>query len=105
MDILARAGICERASIDECYLDLTAESKKRLAAAAGQPPAPPSFDEVHVCAEHGPVSAAPICTCSLQHPSQAAFAELLTSVPACCVSAPCNPAALPGICCRSQRLT
>ncbi|KAK9812531.1 hypothetical protein WJX73_006603 [Symbiochloris irregularis] len=55
MDILGRLGTCERASIDECYLDLTVEARKRLSAAAGHPPRPTSFERVHVCTEQGPV--------------------------------------------------
>ena len=66
MDILARMGTCERASIDECYLDLTAESRKRLAAAAGTLQHPDSFDRVHVCTENGPVSflVTFVCSCA-----------------------------------------
>ena len=56
MDILGRTATCERASIDECYLDLSAEARKRLAAGAGRPQHPTSFERVHVCTESGPVS-------------------------------------------------
>lgn len=50
-DILARLAICEKASIDECYLDITAEAKRRLeqSPASLAPPARP--DQIHVCGE------------------------------------------------------
>lgn len=48
LDILARCSICERASIDECYLDLTEEAHRRLEAGAGVPPFPINSDQVHV---------------------------------------------------------
>lgn len=38
LDILARRARCERASIDEAYLDLTAEAQRTLAAGEGAPP-------------------------------------------------------------------
>lgn len=53
MDILSRIGIVERASIDECYLDLTQESHIRLAACNGQPPLPVNADRVHICGQVG----------------------------------------------------
>ena len=53
MDILSRTGIVERASIDECYLDLTQESHIRLAACNGQPPLPVNADRVHICGQVG----------------------------------------------------
>lgn len=40
LDILARLAKTERASIDECYLDLTAEAQRRLEACAGVPALP-----------------------------------------------------------------
>lgn len=51
VDILSRMSICERASIDECYLDLTEEAHKRLAACHGQPLLPVNPDRVHVCGQ------------------------------------------------------
>lgn len=54
VDILSRIGIVERASIDECYLDLTEESHSRLAACSGQPNLPVSADRVHICGQVGP---------------------------------------------------
>ena len=53
VDILSRIGIVERASIDECYLDLTEESHTRLAACNGQPPLPVNPDRVHICSQVG----------------------------------------------------
>lgn len=53
VDILSRIGIVERASIDECYIDLTEESRARLAACNGQPPLPVNPDRVHVCGQVG----------------------------------------------------
>ncbi len=44
-------AICERASIDECYLDLTEEAHKRLAACGGQPLLPINPDRVHICGQ------------------------------------------------------
>ena len=51
LDILARLSIAERASIDECYLDITQEASKRLAACSGHPPLPIHLEQVHVCGE------------------------------------------------------
>ena len=51
VEILSRIAICERASIDECYLDLTEEAHKRLAACGGQPPLPVNSDRVHICGQ------------------------------------------------------
>ena len=51
VEILSRIAICERASIDECYLDLTEEAHKRLAACGGQPPLPVNPDRVHICGQ------------------------------------------------------
>lgn len=51
LDILARLSIAERASIDECYLDISEEAKKRLAASSAHPPLPINVDQVHVCGE------------------------------------------------------
>ncbi|PRW58740.1 DNA polymerase eta isoform B [Chlorella sorokiniana] len=48
LQILSRLGIAERASIDECYLDLTAEAQRRLEACGGVPPLPMHPDQVHV---------------------------------------------------------
>lgn len=67
MDILGRLGVCERASIDECYLDLTAEARKRLSAAAGRPQRPVSFERVHVCTEEGPVCPPKLLTLHAGH--------------------------------------
>ncbi|KAL3149821.1 hypothetical protein ABBQ38_013642 [Trebouxia sp. C0009 RCD-2024] len=53
VDILSRIGIVERASIDECYLDLTEESHSRLAACSGQPNLPVNADRVHICGQEG----------------------------------------------------
>lgn len=53
VEILSRMAICERASIDECYLDLTEEAHKRLAACGGQPPLPINPDRVHICGQEG----------------------------------------------------
>lgn len=47
--ILQRMGICERASIDECYLDITVEARKRLSNSLGQMPRPGDLSRVHVC--------------------------------------------------------
>lgn len=47
-DILARLAVTERASIDECYLDITHEARHRMAAAGGHPPVPVHLDQVHV---------------------------------------------------------
>ena len=51
LDILARLSIAERASIDECYLDITLEASKRLAACSGYPYLPILPEQVHVCGE------------------------------------------------------
>ena len=51
VDILSRIGVVERASIDECYLDLTEESHSRLAACNGQPGLPANADRVHICGQ------------------------------------------------------
>ena len=51
MDILSRIGVVERASIDECYLDLTEEAHTRLAACNGQPILPVNPDRVHICGQ------------------------------------------------------
>lgn len=51
VDILSRKSICERASIDECYIDITAEAQRRLAASSGQPAMPVSPQQVHVCGQ------------------------------------------------------
>ncbi|KAK9915303.1 hypothetical protein WJX75_007291 [Coccomyxa subellipsoidea] len=53
LEILARLSIAERASIDECYLDISEEAKKRLAASSAHPPLPINVDQVHVCGEEG----------------------------------------------------
>lgn len=53
VDILSRIAICERASIDECYLDLTEEAHSRLAAFNGHPPLPVNADRVHICGQEG----------------------------------------------------
>ncbi|KAK9862849.1 hypothetical protein WJX84_002605 [Apatococcus fuscideae] len=51
VDILSRKSICERASIDECYIDITAEAQRRLTASSGQPAMPISPRQVHVCGQ------------------------------------------------------
>ena len=48
LDILGTVAVCERASIDECYLDLTEEAHRRMAAAGGSPPLPVNPEQVHV---------------------------------------------------------
>ncbi|BDA43773.1 DNA polymerase eta [Coccomyxa sp. Obi] len=53
LGILARLSIAERASIDECYLDISEEAKKRMAACSGHPPLPVNLEQVHVCGEEG----------------------------------------------------
>jgi hypothetical protein len=60
LEILARLSIAERASIDECYLDISEEAKKRLAASSAHPPLPINVDQVHVCGE---ASAPPFFYC------------------------------------------
>ena len=47
-DVLARLAVTERASIDECHLDLTEEARRRVAACAGHPPLPVRQEQVHV---------------------------------------------------------
>ncbi|KAK9826753.1 hypothetical protein WJX81_005483 [Elliptochloris bilobata] len=51
MDVLSRLSICERASIDECYLDISAEAARRLAAASGHPQPPVNADRIHVAGQ------------------------------------------------------
>ena len=51
MDVLSRLSICERASIDECYLDVSAEAARRLAAASGHPQPPVNADRIHVAGQ------------------------------------------------------
>ena len=51
VEILSRVSTCERASIDECYLDITAEALRRLEACAGTPALPANVHEVHVCGQ------------------------------------------------------
>jgi DNA polymerase eta len=53
LQVLSRLSIAERASIDECYLDIAEEAKKRMAACSGNPPLPVNVDEVHVSGEVG----------------------------------------------------
>ena len=53
MEVLARCSVCERASIDECYLDVTEEARRRLAACAGHPPLPPDADRIHIPGQAG----------------------------------------------------
>ncbi|KAJ9529662.1 hypothetical protein QJQ45_014431, partial [Haematococcus lacustris] len=49
-DVLSRLSVCERASIDEVYLDVSEEAARRLAAVPPDqaPPAPPCWRGVHV---------------------------------------------------------
>ncbi len=49
--MLSRLSICERASIDECYLDISAEAGRRLAAASGSPPPPVDVERSHVAGQ------------------------------------------------------
>ena len=49
-DILARLAICEKASIDECYLDITAEARKR-AEDQQQLNSPVNAHQVHISGE------------------------------------------------------
>ena len=49
--MLSRLSICERASIDECYLDISAEAGRRLAAAAGNPAPTPDAERIHVAGQ------------------------------------------------------
>ena len=51
MDVLSRLSTCERASIDECYLDISAEAARRLAAASGHPQPPVNADRIHVAGQ------------------------------------------------------
>lgn len=51
LGILARLSTAERASIDECYLDISEEAKRRLAACSAHPPLPINLEQVHVCGE------------------------------------------------------
>ena len=53
-NILARLAICEKASIDECYLDITAEAKHRLEASLGVPAVPVNAEQVHICGQVRP---------------------------------------------------
>ena len=64
VNILSRISVCERASIDECYIDITAEAQRRLAASSGQPDLPVSPIQVHVCGEVHLVST---CKCNIHH--------------------------------------
>ncbi|GAB4815654.1 hypothetical protein N2152v2_002700 [Parachlorella kessleri] len=57
LDILARKATCERASIDECYLDLTNEAQKLLVECCGAPPLPMNVEQVHVMGEGGALDA------------------------------------------------
>lgn len=50
LDVLSRRARCERASIDECYLDLTEAALRVLAERGGVPPTPVNMDQVHVAA-------------------------------------------------------
>ncbi|KAL6747481.1 hypothetical protein V8C86DRAFT_1320792 [Haematococcus lacustris] len=49
-DVLSRLSVCERASIDEVYLDVSEEAARRLAAVPPDqaPPAPPCWRGMHV---------------------------------------------------------
>jgi len=49
-DILARLAVCEKASIDECYLDITAEAHRRLKE-HGRPQLPVNADRAHICGQ------------------------------------------------------
>jgi DNA polymerase eta len=52
--ILARGGRCERASIDEAYIDVTEAAAALLERYAGCPPLPVNAEtQVHVCADGG----------------------------------------------------
>lgn len=65
MDVLAEGGIiAERASIDECYLDVTDAAQRLLQGADGQPPLPPpeQLSQIHVIgAVHTQPSTCPEC--------------------------------------------
>lgn len=47
--ILSTLCVCERASIDEAYLDVTDEAMRRLSRAGGKLPQQQDFDGWHVC--------------------------------------------------------
>ena len=68
LDIYSRLAKTERASIDECYLDLTEEAQRRLAASAGVPRMPPSPGGVGcqcgVHRGHGRVVYSAVCECT-----------------------------------------
>lgn len=51
LDILGRLSVAERASIDECYLDISEEAKRRMAACSGNPPLAINLEQVHICGE------------------------------------------------------
>lgn len=59
--ILSTLSICERASIDEAYIDVTDEANRRHAAGGGWPAAPFNTEGWHVC---GVVSTLKSCRCS-----------------------------------------
>ena len=49
LEILSRVDVrVERASIDECYVDLTNEATRRLADLGGEPAMPSRPEQVHV---------------------------------------------------------
>ncbi len=48
-DILARLAVCEKASIDECYLDISEEARRRMK--LGPPALPVNPDRVHICGQ------------------------------------------------------
>jgi nucleotidyltransferase/DNA polymerase involved in DNA repair len=52
-DILARLAVCEKASIDECYLDISVEARRRLLE-SGIPQLPVNSDRAHICGEVPP---------------------------------------------------
>ncbi|DBA85636.1 TPA: hypothetical protein ACH3X1_005212 [Trebouxia sp. C0004] len=83
VEILSRMAICERASIDECYLDLTEEAHKRLAASGGQPPLPINPDRVHICGQEGEEA---IADWWKRHPEQWQAGELLLACGATAVA-------------------
>ncbi|DBA89011.1 TPA: hypothetical protein ACH3X2_000227 [Trebouxia sp. C0005] len=83
VEILSRMAICERASIDECYLDLTEEAHKRLAASGGQPPLPINPDRVHICGQDGDEAVADWWK---RHPEQWQAGELLLACGATAVA-------------------
>lgn len=53
MEVLAEGLICERASIDECYLDCTLAAEAQVAATGGLPAVPPAdqLARIHVTGE------------------------------------------------------